>query len=106
MIGPQTAALGRALFAQLGRPGNRALYALSNLPRTYTRTDIEAVCTRLLAAQCVSYAAVRGALERRALEPPVAEPPLTQSGPGIRALTEYLTFFEQHAATASLGETP
>ena len=106
LIGPQTAALGQALFAQLGRPGNRALYALANLPRTYARADIEAVCTRLRAAECVSYAAVRGALERRALIPPVAEPPLTQSGPGIRAVTEYLTFCEQHAAASSTGDTP
>ena len=106
LIGPHTAALGRALFAQLGRPGNRALYALANLPRTYARADIEAVCARLHEAQCVSYAAVRGALERRALEPPVAAPPLTQSGPGIRALSEYQTFFDQHAAQPSSGDTP
>ena len=106
LIGPQTAALGRALFAQLGRPGNRALYALANLPRTYARTDIEAVCARLLDASCVSYAAVRGALERRALAPPVAAPPLTQSGPGIRDLSEYQTFFDQHAAQPAPGDTP
>ena len=61
--------------------------------------DIEAVCTRLLAADCVSYAAIKAALVRRAeaaLAAVVAEP-LTQSGPGIRALTEYQTFWEQHA---------
>ncbi len=106
LIGPQTAALGQALFAQLGRPGSRALYALANLPRTYARVDIEAVCARLLAAECISYAAVRTALERRAAIPPVVEPPLTQSGAGIRPVTEYLTFFEQHAAASSTGDTP
>ena len=106
LIGPQTAALGRALFAQLGRPGNRALYALSMLPRTYARADIEAVCARLLDAECVSYAAVRGALERRILAAPAAAPSLTQSGPGIRALSEYQAFFEQHAAQPSSGDTP
>lgn len=114
LIGPQTAALGQALFAQLGRPGNRALYALANLPRTYACTEIEAVCARLLDASCVSYAAVRGALERRAVAPPAADPALTQSGPGIRALSEYQTFFEHHAthhathhaAQPAAGDTP
>ncbi len=96
LIGPHTAALGRALFAQLGRPGNRALYGLASLTRTYPRADIEAVCERMLAAQCVSYAAVKGALARRADAPP-ADPPLTQSGPGIRAITEYQAFWEMHS---------
>jgi len=88
LIGPQMAALGRALFAQLGRPGNRAFYALANLPRTYARTDIEAVCARAFDASCVSSAVVRGALGRRALAPSVAPPALTQSGPSIRDLSE------------------
>jgi transposase len=105
-IGPHTAAVGRELFARLGRPGNRTLYALASLPRTYARADIETVCARLLAAQCVSYAAVRGALERRAMVSPVPEPPLTQSGPGIRAITEYQTFWEQHSADALTRDTP
>ncbi len=98
-IGPQTAALAQVLFARLGRPGQRALYGLASLPRTYACADIEDVCARLLAADCVSYAAIKAALVRRAeaaLAAVVAEP-LTQSGPGIRALTEYQTFWEQHA---------
>ena len=99
-IGPHTAALGRALFARLGRPGNRALYGVASLVRTYARADIEAVCARLLAAECVSYTAVKQALARRAQAAPVAEdPPLTQSGPGIRPLTDYQAFWERHAAT-------
>ena len=53
-IGPHTAALGRALFARLGRPGQRALYGLTSLPRTYPRADIEAVCDRLLDAATAS----------------------------------------------------
>ena len=98
MIGPHTAALGHALFSRLGRPGNRALYGVASLVRTYPRVDVEAVCERLLAAGCVSYAAVKDALARRAAAAPVA-PPLTQTGPGIRAVTEYQDFWEQHGAT-------
>ena len=113
-IGPHSAALGRALFARLGRPGNRALYGLASLPRTYARVDIEAVCARLLAGDCLSYAAVKGALVRHAAQAPVVvDPPLTQSGPGIRALTEYQTFWEQHAtdertdaSTDAITDTP
>lgn len=106
LIGPQTAALGRTLFARLGRPGHRVLYALANLPRQYRRADIEAVCARLNGAECVSYAAVRGALERRAALPPTPEPALTQAGPGIRALSEYQTFWEQHSSHPPTGDTP
>jgi hypothetical protein len=105
-IGPHTAALARALFTRLGRPGNRALYALASLPRQYARTDIEAVCARLLESQCISYAAVRAALERREAVVLRPEPPLTQSGPGIRAITEYQTFWEQHTTDTLTGDAP
>ena len=99
-IGPQTAALAQVLFERLGRPGQRALYGLASLPRTYARADIEAVCTRLLAADCVSYAAIKTALARRAEAAlaAVADAPLTQSGDGIRPPAEYQTFWDQHAA--------
>lgn len=99
LIGPHTAALGRELFSHLGRPGNRALYGLASLVRTYSRVDIEVVCERLLAAGCVSYTAVKGALARRAVDASVVATPLTQTGPGIRAVTEYQDFWEQHGAT-------
>ena len=99
-IGPYTAALAHEIFARLGRPGQRAIYGLANLPRRYTRADIEAVCARLLQAQCVSYAALRRALERKqAAAIPAAEPVLTQSDPLIRAIAEYQRFWETHSQT-------
>lgn len=97
-IGPHTAALAHELFARLGRPGQRAIYGLANLPRRYPRAAIEAVCARLLAAQCVSFAAVRRALEHQ-LVPAAPTPALTQTGPDIRAITEYQSFWETHAQT-------
>ena len=97
-IGPHTGALGRELFARLGRPGQRAIYGLANLPRRYPRAAIEAVCARLVAAQCVSFAAVRRALEHQ-LAPAGSTPALTQTGPDIRAITEYQSFWETHAQT-------
>ena len=103
-IGPHTTALARELFVRLGRPGQRAIYGLANLPRTYARVDIEAVCERLLAAGCHSYAAVKQALVRRAATPPAPTPALTQTGPDIRPVTEYQTFWEQHATDAHTPE--
>ena len=99
-IGPCTAALARELFARLGRPGQRAIYGLANLPRRYARADIEAVCGRLLEAQCVSYAAVKRALERQqTARLPAPVPALAQSGPAIREITEYQSFWETHSQT-------
>jgi transposase len=99
-IGPCTATLARELFARMGRPGQRAIYGLANLPRRYPRADIEAVCGRLLEAQCVSYAALKRALERKqAARPPAQVPALAQSGPAIRDLTEYQSFWDRHSQT-------
>jgi len=91
-IGPATAQTGRELFARLGRPGSRAIYGLANLARTYPRADIESVCARLIEAGCLSYAAVKRALERMAKAAPAL--PLTQSHPAIRDISEYQTLWE------------
>jgi transposase len=99
-IGPHAAAFAQQLFARLGRPGHRALYGLTNLPRTYPRADIEAVCARLLAGQCLTYSALRQALERTRASAPAADPPaLTQSGPDIRPVAEYQAFWQSHSRT-------
>ena len=105
-IGPHTAALARELFARLGAPASGRSTAWRTCPRTYPRADIEAVCARLLAAQCFSYAAVKRALERHAASPRDAHPaPLTQSGPDIRAITEYQSFWETHSQTHPQEDT-
>ena len=96
-IGPNTEQLARKLFANLGRPGQRALYGLTNLARTYKSADIEAVCTCFLDAECISYAAIRRALERQADMPPATAPVLAQEGPAIRAIAEYQSFWEAHS---------
>jgi transposase len=93
-IGPFTARFGATLFATLGRPGQKALYGLANLPRTYRREDIEAVCQAALAADCRSYRTIKRALERRG---PAAPPSLTQVAPEIRAISDYQGFFDAHA---------
>jgi len=99
-IGPAAAAFGRALFARMDRPGQRAIYGLANLPRRHARPDIEALCAKLLEAQCLSYAALRRALERRQGERAVTEAPaLIQSDSTIRALGDYQRFWDSHCLT-------
>ena len=99
-IGPHAAAFAHALFERLGRPGQRAIYGLANLPRTYPRADIEQVCERLLAAQCLSFAALKRALKRRQATAP-ADPSPTPSGPAVRAVREYQSFWDAHSLTHS-----
>jgi hypothetical protein len=99
-IGPHTAAFAQHLFARLGRPGQRAIYGLTNLVRTYACADIDAVCARLLAAECFTYTAVKRALERtRAADTPPPVAMLRQSGPTIRAIAEYQDFWDTHSQT-------
>jgi transposase len=100
-IGPHTAALARELFARLGRPGQRALYGLANLARHYPCSQIEAAAARLLEAQLFSYAALKRVLERSAAAQAAQAqaPALTQSGPHVRPLTEYQSFWEAHSRT-------
>jgi transposase len=98
-IGPCTAAMGRELFARMGRPAQRAIYGLANLARRHTRTDIEAVCARLLEAKCASYGAVKRALERKPAASTPGSPELKQSGDDIRPITQYQLFWEVHSQT-------
>lgn len=94
-IGPSAARLGEVLFKTLGRPGQKALYGLSNLPRTYRREDIDAACAAALAADCLSYRVVRTALEHHAAVV-AAVPARTQVAPEIRPIGDYQTFFDDH----------
>ena len=102
-IGPHTAALGRAWFARLGRPGQRAIYGLASLPRTYTCAAIEAVCQRLLDGPHVSFALVRRALERHAATTPepAGAADLTQAGEQIRPVDHYQWFWDTHGSSAA-----
>lgn len=102
-IGPHSSTLAREIFARRGRPGQRAIYGLANLPRHYPRAEIEAACEKVLTLSTPSYQAVRRLLEQRAAanSDRPREPALIQTGDDIRPITEYLTFFEQHAEGAT-----
>src|SRR5690606_14637416 len=64
-IGPNAAKFAQALFARLGRPGQKAIYGLTNLARHYPCSDIDAVCARLMDTEIYSYSSLKRALERR-----------------------------------------
>ena len=102
--GPASARLAGEIFARLGRPGQRAIYGLAQLPRHYARADIEAASTTVLGLAVPSYQALKRLLERRAAETPeTPAPTLAQAGEAIRQIDEYHTFWEHHAQSTNPG---
>jgi len=95
-LGPNSLQLGRDIFLRLGRPGQKALYGMSNLPRRYAKEDIENAAKRVLTLSQPSYHALKSILERHAAETEhrATMPELTQAGPHIRDIEEYHAFFE------------
>lgn len=106
-IGPHAAQLAREIFARLGRPGEKAIYGLSNLARHYKREDIERACEKVLALAQPSYQALKRILERQAtLANEIAMPSLQQSGELIRTIDEYHAFFEHYGREAAPAHDP
>ncbi|HEY0745525.1 MAG TPA: hypothetical protein VGD63_02400 [Steroidobacteraceae bacterium] len=95
-LGPHSLELARDIFLRLGRPGQKALYGLTNLPRYYAKEDIENAAQRVLALSQPNYHALKRILERKAAETErrAAMPELQQTGPHIRDIEEYHQFFE------------
>ncbi len=95
-LGPNSLQLGRDIFLRLGRPGQKALYGMSNLSRRYAKEDIETAATRVLTLSQPSYHALKSILERHAAETEhrATMPELQQAGPHISDIEEYYAFFE------------
>ena len=94
-LGPHSLELAREIFLRLGRPGQKALYGLTNLPRHYTKENIENAAKRVLTMSQPTYHALKRILERQAAESEHrAMPELQQNGPHIRDIDEYHAFFE------------
>jgi hypothetical protein len=97
-IGPKAGQLATELFDRLGRPGNRALYALANLIEKYPREEIETACEQALRSSQPSYAIVKRYLEHphsAKVIPIGAALKLRQSGPDIRPIAEYQAFWDR-----------
>jgi transposase len=95
-IGPNSRALAGELFARLGRPGQKALYGLSNLPRHYSCAQIEYACARVLQSGSPSYQSVKRILEHEADNAAPAVNTL-QTDPAIRPIDDYQRFWETHS---------
>ncbi len=100
-IGPHCAQLARDIFDRLGRPGQKAIYGLSNLTRHHSGEDIERACEQVLRLSRPSYqvlkrilTATAAAKEARAA---ADKNTLQQHGDHIRAIEEYQRFFDQHS---------
>jgi transposase len=102
-IGPHSAELAQQLFARLGRPGQKALYGLSNLTRHFACAQIEAACARVLQSQSVSYQAVKRSLEYQAQNTAPAVPPLQQADPAIRPIDDYQRFWDEYSQSHTEG---
>ena len=109
-IGPHTAQLAREIFAQLGRPGQKAIYGLANLARHHGREDIERACAQVLKLSRPSYQALKRILERHTAAQEARatadQGRLQQHGDHIRAIEEYQRFFDlQTVATSDPANT-
>jgi transposase len=96
-IGPHTGEFAQQLFNRLGRPGQKALYGLTNLPRHYACADIEAAVARVLQSQSVSYSAVKRILEHQAQNSAPALIRLNQADPAIRPIDDYQRFWDEYS---------
>jgi transposase len=99
-IGPHSARLAREIFARLGRPGQRAIYAMANLARTHRREAIETACERVLSLSTPSYQALKRILQRDAAaqeaRAAAGNPTLQQCGDEIRAIDDYQAFWDEY----------
>lgn len=105
-IGPNALQLSRDIFSRLGRPGQRALYGLTNLPKRFGRDDIEQACLYVMRLPKPSYQALRRILEHKAAAKAARQIqlPLTQQGPHIRHISEYMDFWNEYCQDAHDGD--
>jgi transposase len=96
-IGPHSGEFAQQLFSRLGRPGQKALYGLTNLPRHHTCEQIEAAVARVLQSQSVSYQAVKRLLELQPKNTAPAATPLNQADPAIRPIDDYQRFWDEYS---------
>lgn len=98
-IGPNSAQLAREIFARLGRPGEKAIYGMANLPRRHKCADIEHACEQVQRFSRPSYQALKRSLERTTstAATTTAGVALQQVGPHIRSIEKYQAFWDFHA---------
>lgn len=104
-IGPHCEKLAREIFARLGRPGQKAIYGMANLPRHHRRDDIEHAAGQVLRLTRPSYQALKRILERssaaHAASAAAEGATLTQQGPHVRSIGEYQAFWDEYSTEAA-----
>ena len=109
-IGPHCTQLAREIFSRLGRPGQKGIYGLANLPRHHSLADIESACERVLQLSQPSYQALKRILaahaEAKEASATADKMTLRQEGEHIRQVQEYQRFFDQHSGQLSLLPDP
>jgi transposase len=98
-IGPNCREVAQQVFARLGRPGQKALYGLTNLARHYSGAQVEAACARVLASGLVSYQTIKQILERQSQQRAPSATPYTQADPAIRPINDYQRFWDEYTTT-------
>ncbi len=97
-LGPHSAQLAREIFARLGRPGQKAIYGMANLPRHHRREDIERAAEQVMRLHRPSYQALKRILEHLGTAHEAAalaeRSTLTQHDTHIRSIGEYQAFWE------------
>jgi transposase len=105
-IGPNCARLAREIFGRLGRPGQKAIYGLTNLARHHKREDIERACEKVLTLSQPSYQALKRILEHyteaQKASAAADQPKLQQQGELIRGIQEYQSFWDEYCQQAAL----
>ena len=96
-IGPHSGEFAQQLFNRLGRPGQKALYGLTNLARHHSCAQIEAAVARVLLSQSVSYQAVKRLLELQTRNAAPAATTLNQADPAIRPIDDYQRFWDEYS---------
>ena len=104
-IGPHCAQLAREIFARLGRPGQKAIYGMANLPRHHKREDIERAAEQVLRLTQPSYQALKRILERSSAVHQAAaaaeRAALAQEGTHVRSVGEYQAFWDEYCREAA-----
>jgi transposase len=98
-VGPNCREVAQQVFARLGRPGQKALYGLTNLTRHYSAAQVEAACARVLSSGLVSYQTIKQILKRQSQQSAPSAAPYTQTDAAIRPINDYQRFWDEYTAT-------
>jgi transposase len=103
-IGPHCRRLAQEIFAQLGRPGQKAIYGIANLTRHHNAKDIERASEKVLELSQPTYHALKRLLKHYTQQSEAiaaaGKPTLAQHGEHIRDIHAYQQFWDEYSQQA------